>query len=504
MAIIVANHPNVLTTKINEVETLGYKSFRAKVEEQIASGNRLLSFFGSPIQGPAKQGVTTPKNVALNAVFLATGRGLIHFRGIAEAAEEYKPLTNKFSFMHCFEREIHDQYGLPMTGHPWLKPIRFEGQQLGKMNDYRFYKLEGKEVHEVAVGPVHAGVIEPGHFRFMCHGEKVYHLEIHLGYQHRGAEALLTKTEPRKISPLIESIAGDTAVAYTVAFCRGWEALCGISVSPEVECIRGIALELERVAMHLVGLGGLATDVAFLPGSSTYGRLRTSVINLSMRLCGSRFGRSWFRPGQLRFAFTEKHKADIRKTIDQVQKDIALINRLFRQSTTVRHRLCTTGTVPTELAKSIGIVGMTGRASGVACDTRGELKGGVYAAHPIEVVTEPDGDCWSRGLIRIREIDLSLDWILKIVNSLSEVSENERVEYSPLPNACVVSVEEGWRGEVVQYIETDSSGKIAHFKVQDPSIRNWFGLAQAVKDNAIYDFPICNKSFDLSYCGNDL
>ncbi len=252
---------------------------------------------------------------------------------------------------------------------------RFDSRvrNLKKMNDYAFYKLEGKEIHEVGVGPIHAGVIEPGHFRFMCYGEKVFHLEIHLGYQHRGAEAILRKGPWKKIPPLIESIAGDSAVAYAVGFCRAWEALIDKPAAIEVELIRGIALELERVAMHLVGLSGLATDIAFLPGSSTYGRLRTSAINLSMRLCGSRFGRSWFRPNELRFPLLSSHRDDIRKTVKQVQDDISHINKLFQKSSTVQHRLCTTGTVPTELAAEIGLVGMAGRASGLTCDTRNEL-----------------------------------------------------------------------------------------------------------------------------------
>ncbi len=413
-------------------------------------------------------------------------------------------LTAQFPQFHCFEREIHEQYGIGFAGHPWLKPIRFEGENLKKMNDYAFYKLEGKEIHEVGVGPIHAGVIEPGHFRFMCYGEKVFHLEIHLGYQHRGAEAILRKGPWKKIPPLIESIAGDSAVAYAVGFCRAWEALIDKPAAIEVELIRGIALELERVAMHLVGLSGLATDIAFLPGSSTYGRLRTSAINLSMRLCGSRFGRSWFRPNELRFPLLSSHRDDIRKTVKQVQDDVSHINKLFQKSSTVQHRLCTTGTVPTELAAEIGLVGMAGRASGLTCDTRNELPSGAYAKIPIPLVVESTGDCWARGLIRIHEIEKSLQWILQVTDSLQDVESSLPSKFTPQANCGALSLEEGWRGEVLHYIETDSSSNIKHYKVQDPSIRNWFGLAQAVKNNAIYDFPICNKSFDLSYCGNDL
>jgi Ni,Fe-hydrogenase III large subunit len=492
------SHPNVLLQPLSELETLDFGDFAQRIEDHFARGQRLLSLFGSPSADPVD---STPE---LHAVFVDREQGLIHFRGRRQGTQHYLSLTSEFPALHCFEREIHEQYGLAMPGHPWLKPIRFEGHNLKRMNDYPFYKLKGKEVHEVGVGPIHAGVIEPGHFRFMCYGETVQHLEIHLGYQHRGAEALLRKTAPRKLPPLIESIAGDTAVGYSLAHCRAWEALCGLSVPPEVEAIRSLGLELERVAMHLVGLSGLATDIAFLPGSSTYGRLRTSVINLSMRLCGHRFGRSWFRPGELRFPFRQPHKEDIRKTIQQVQSDIAIINNLFQKSKTVQHRLCTTGTVPTPLAQEIGLVGMAGRASGLSCDLRNELRGGAYAQHPIPLVIESTGDCWARGLIRIHEIDTSLNWIMQLLDTLPEVEAEPPSKAEPRPNCVVVSFEEGWRGEVMHSIQTDASGNIAHYKVQDPSLRNWFGLAQSVKNNAIYDFPICNKSFDLSYCGNDL
>jgi len=487
----------VLLRENHEHERLDYRGFRDRLADHLAWSRRLLSCFGTPDP-------ETPGGPPLFNAIVLGDRGLEMFVGRGNAGDEFPSLTVQFPQMHCFEREIHEQFGLPFPGHPWLKPIRFEGLKRGRMDDYPFYQLGGKEVHEVGVGPIHAGVIEPGHFRFMCYGETVHHLEIHLGYQHRGAESLLVKTPPRKLPPLVESIAGDTAVAHVVAFCRAWEALCGMPARPEVETIRGIAVELERIAMHLVGVGGLATDVAFLPGSSTYGRLRTSLINLSMRLCGSRFGRSWFRPGELRHPFGSTQKDDVRNTLQSVQRDIATINDLFRKSRSVRHRLETTGTVPTALAKDIGLVGMAGRASGLPCDLRHELPSGVYQTHSIPMVTEPAGDCLARGLVRIREMDDSLAWILRVIETLPDVDADPPARLTPRANHCAVSFEEGWRGEVMHAIRTDAEGRIAHYKVQDPSLRNWFGLAQAVRGNAIYDFPICNKSFDLSYCGNDL
>lgn len=487
----------VLLTPLSELKSYSLAEFRARVADNLRSGHRLVSMFGVPASDAAAECPT------LHAVFISQGK-LQHFCGRPNPGEAFESLSRDYPQLHCFEREIHEQYGLAFSNHPWLKPIRFEGKNLRRLDDYPFYKIEGKEIHEVGVGPIHAGVIEPGHFRFMCYGEKVLHLEIHLGYQHRGAEMLLKQVNPRKIPPLIESIAGDSAVAYTLGFCRAWEALCSAVIPSEVELVRGIALELERVAMHLVGLSGLATDIAFLPGSTTYGRLRTSVINLSMRQCGSRFGRSWFRPDELRYPMLAANREDIKKTVNQVQADIAHINKLFQASATVRHRLVTTGTVETKLASEIGLVGMAGRASGLTCDSRIELPSGAYSQIPINLVNQPTGDCWARGLIRIREIDESLNWILKAIEKLPDVPESKPASSAPRPNTGVLSLEEGWRGEVVHYIETDGDSKIRHYKVQDPSIRNWFGLAQAVKNNAIYDFPICNKSFDLSYCGNDL
>lgn len=492
------SHPNILEVALEGIERLDYAAFRDLLALRLEGDARLLTLFGIPNPGNREAGPD------LHAVFLDPKEGLIHLAGRQENGGEYLPLSVEFPQVHCFEREIHEQFGLPMPGHPWLKPIRFEGATLGRMDQYPFYNLAGKEVHEVGVGPVHAGVIEPGHFRFMCHGETVHHLEIQLGYQHRGVEQLLRSARPQRQAPLVESIAGDTAVGHVVAFCRAWEALCGAEPNPGVELVRGVALELERVAMHLAGLAGLATDVAFLPGGSTYGRLRTTVINLSMRLCGSRFGRGWFRPGQLRFPFGKAQRDDIAESVLAVRRDIALINDLFLKSRSVRHRLATTGAVPAALAAEIGLVGLSARASGLPRDLRVELRGGAYRECPMPIVVEPAGDCQARAVARIREIDHSLEWLARVAEGIPDLEADPAFRAEPLPNRLAISFEESWRGEVMHAVETDSAGRVSHHKVQDPSLRNWFGLAQAVRNNDIYDFPICNKSFDLSYCGNDL
>lgn len=489
-------HSGVLMFPAGDTMLPGVEALMAELTQRLTQGSRLISLFGGP------GGISD--EIALHAVLLELRQGLTHLQARRNRNTPYYGLTRHFPEFHCFEREIYEQYKLLPIAHPWLKPIRFERDNLRKMDDYPFYKLNGKEVHEVGVGPIHAGVIEPGHFRFMCLGEIVHHLEIHNGYQHRGAEALLLQQSPKKLAPLVESIAGDTAVGYVLAFCRAWESLCNVTMGPEVELVRGIALELERIAMHLVGLSGVATDVAFLPGSTTYGRLRTSVINMSMRMCGSRFGRSWFRPGEMRFAVTKELIADLISTMEFVQRDIATINQHFQKSKTVQHRLQGIGTVTKETAREIGLVGMAGRVSGLERDLRFELSEEIYRSRDLPLVVESSGDCWARALVRIREIDASLNWILRVAKELPELPAVKLPLEPPRPNSAVVSVVEGWRGELMHYLETDSNGKLAHYKVQDPSIRNWFGLAHALRNNAIYDFPICNKSFDLSYCGTDL
>jgi len=195
---------------------------------------------------------------------------------------------------------------------------------------YAFYEIQGKEVHEVAVGPVHAGVIEPGSFRFMCLGEQVHHLEIHLGYQHRGVEKMLLGGDARRLAPLVETIAGDTSIAHTWAYASAVEALAGLELGGLADAARGVMLELERIAMHLAGLAGMATDIGFLQGGASYGRLRTTAINASMRLCGSRFGRGAIRVGGLG-ARLEK-LSELRTSLALLSKDVAIVNQAMIES----------------------------------------------------------------------------------------------------------------------------------------------------------------------------
>jgi len=480
-----------------ELAPLTLQAWARACGEALAAGARMLTLFGRADGGDR----------VITTAVLQVGAGPLHLlRGLGRRGESFPSLTLAHPAVQMFERELWEQTGLVPSAHPWLKPVRFEGQRQQQMDSYPFFAVRGQQVHEVGVGPIHASVIEPGHFRFMCHGEQVHHLEIQLGYQHRGVEALLLRRPPLALSSLVESIAGDSSIAYAWAYCAAVEALAGVTVSPAADTVRGVALELERVAMHLVGLTGLATDIAFLQGGATYGRLRTAIINATMRVCGSRFGRGWLRPGGVRFGLSPALRQDLLGTLDAFAKHLAEVNGLMLGARSVRTRFEGIGSVSQQAAEDIGLQGLPARASGVALDLRCSLPGRLYTQHPVAMQLEQAGDCWARLKLRMAEIDESLRWLRRVLQAPElELGDAGLVPLGPLaPNQLCVSMREGFRGPVLQSLETGPDGRLLHYKVQDPSLLNWFGLGLALRNNEISDFPLCNKSFDLSYCGNDL
>ena len=277
---------------------LALGEFRDYLVEAIAHGLRLSALFCRPVD---------EHRVQLWAVLADDSRSLL-IPLCTETGDSYPSLTPQCPQAHWFEREIFEQYAVKPLGHPWLKPIRFQAPyrrsvdavlrgkplQIGVTD---FFQVAGEEVHEVAVGPVHAGIIEPGHFRFQCHGEEVLHLEISLGYQHRGVERSLLGGPDRRTIHTMETLAGDTTIGHATAYCQVIEALGGLQPSARAQVLRGIALELERLANHTGDLGALAGDVGFLPTLSYCGRIRGDVLNMTGLICGNRFGRGLVRPG---------------------------------------------------------------------------------------------------------------------------------------------------------------------------------------------------------------
>lgn len=427
----------------------------------------------------------------------------------------YPSLSPEIPSLHMFEREWHEETGIEPLGHPWLKPVRYPRDRFNKNNippNYPFYSMQGDEIHEVAVGPIHAGVIEPGHFRFQCHGERIYHLEIQLGYQHRGIESLIKNkmnSVPgsliRYVPMLAEKIAGDSAVAHSSAYAGIMEAFLDIDIPFKAKLIRAIALELERAAVHIGDLGAVLNDVGFMMGAATFGAERTLVINALLRICGSRFGMGLLRVGGVNFDISPELAAFLKSTLNRVGHKIdhyIQLNLLKQPS--VLTRLEGTGIVSLETARAIGMVGPAARASGVETDVRTDYPFDCYRLLPARKIALEKGDAFARTYIRYVEILQSFQYIREKLDML----ENEEVCLPPKtqlpPDAFAVSMTEGWRGEIVHAAVTDANGKILRYKIKDPSFNNWYGLALAVRNNGISDFPLCNKSFNLSYCGNDL
>ncbi len=452
---------------------------------------RLIGFFG-------KQEF---ENVRLYVVLADDKVGKLYVTStlFEKGVKEYQSFTQTFSQFHIFEREFYEEFGIEPLNHPWLKPLRKNQEK------YPFFEMRGDEVHQVAVGPIHAGVIGPGHFRFMCHGEKVYDLEIMLGYQHKDVEKIILKNKQFN-NRLAESICGDSVIAYNMAYSQIMETLSDVKISGRSELIRRIALEMERIAVHIGDMGAIAGDIAYQMGASIFGVTRTLVINTMLEISGSRFGRGLVDVGGVNFDIDRKLSEKILSVLSEVAQTVDRTTNTMLKSPTVISRLERTGTVSTETAKSLGAVGMAARASGVDLDSRFDMNDKYYTSLDVVKPFKAHGDVHSRFKLRYKEIKQSMKiikaFLKKLVDENGEIKKDTK--YNLQPNSFVISIVEGWRGEVVHIAVTGADSELLRYKIKDPSFNNWYMLAMAVRNNGISDFPLCNKSFNLSYCGNDL
>lgn len=407
-----------------------------------------------------------------------------------------------------FEREIHENFGISYSDHPWLKPVRYPVNRTDKqktIENYPFFKIESEELHEVGVGPVHAGIIEPGHFRFVCNGEQILHLEIQLGYQHRGVEKLfLEKSKLIQRTTLAESIAGDSVVGHTTAFAYLWESLTSNKAGNEILYSRTLAQELERIAVHTGDLSAICGDVAYQLGSSVFGRLRTPIINFFQEWCGNRLAKGLIRTGYNPYPFNEKLAERLEKILDAFEPDFIEMNSELSKLPSSLSRFERTGMLKYEQLLSIGTVGMSARMNALERDIRLSHPYGIYSELDHKPVIKHHGDVYSRVQIRKEEVLQSVSYLRKLINSIPENDKSGDMTSALKPDSFAVSLTEGWRGEICHAAVTDSSGDLVIYKIKDPSFHNWLALALAVRNNEISDFPVCNKSFDLSYCGHDL
>lgn len=487
--------------KFAEIPILPYADFYSLIDNKLttAAEAHCVNYYGVPEDGKIRL-ICCLADDATHLIYVASA--------LVEPTAVLESLTAKHLDLQLFEREIHENFGIGFSGHPWLKPVRYPhnaADRSATIADYPFYKIDSEELHEVGVGPIHAGIIEPGHFRFICNGEQILHLEIQLGYQHRGIETLfLQKNKLLQRATLAENIAGDTVIGHSTAFANAWESLCGFEPDRQLQIERTFALENERIAIHTGDLSGICTDIAYQLGNSVFGRLRTPVINYFQRWAGNRFAKGLIRPGKTNFHFTKELAQQWLEMISAYQPDfVEMANQMF-DLPSVLSRIERTGIVEPETARQIGMVGMAARASNVARDVRASHPWGYYSGIQYQPVTEPVGDVYCRARIRHDEILKSIDLMKQMIDTMDYTAQPS----APLANAAadsfVVSLVEGWRGEICHCAITDANGELKHYKIKDPSFHNWLGLALAVRNNEISDFPICNKSFDLSYSGHDL
>jgi Ni,Fe-hydrogenase III large subunit len=373
------------------------------------------------------------------------------------------------------------------------------------MVDYPFVRVEGDGVHEIPVGPVHAGIIEPGHFRFSVVGEKVLRLEQRLGYKHKGIEKRFTELPPLTAHRLAGRVSGDSTVAYAWAWCMAIESLADCRISDRAASLRAVMLERERVANHLGDLGALGNDAAFAFGLAQFSRLREDWLRLAGEVFGHRLMMDCVVPGGVAADIDPAAVDRLARQCDVIEHEVHELRRVYDEHAGLQDRFMTTGRVTPELAARLGLTGLAGRASGQAADLRCDQPWPPYDRLGVRIATQRNGDVAARVAVRFDEIDESLR-LLRLL--LCQLGEGETSIELALPAKAGFGAGwvEGWRGEVFIALECDgeAGNAIRRCHVHDPSWQNWPVLEHAVIGNIVPDFPLINKSFNLSYAGHDL
>ncbi|HEV2391315.1 MAG TPA: NADH-quinone oxidoreductase subunit C [Verrucomicrobiae bacterium] len=438
---------------------------------------------------------------------------------VAPGHGQFTSLANALPAVNWQEREIQDLFGLKLEGHPnprrcalhddWPEvfPLRkdfdlwttlppFTGER------HKFRQVEGEGVFQVPVGPVHAGIIEPGHFLFSVAGEPVLYLQIRLFYTHKGTEKLFEQMSIAHGVRLAESISGDSSFAHATAFCHAIERVAGVEPPPRARALRTICLELERVYNHIADIGAIATDVAFAVANAHAMRLKESVLRLNEQLTGNRLLRGMACLGGVRFNWAEEQLGAIRQWLRTLRPQFESLVLLVRESSSTRDRLETTGILKPATASDLGVVGIAGRASGFTHDLRRDFPHAAYDQAQFNIPVYQQGDVLRRMQVRIDEVREALSIIQQVLDKLPGGPLVTPILQVP-PNATGLGFVEGWRGEIFHWVRTAPGNRLARCKVKDPSLQNWPALSEAILGNIIPDFPVVNKSFNLSYSGTD-
>ncbi|HUJ21892.1 MAG TPA: NADH-quinone oxidoreductase subunit C [Bryobacteraceae bacterium] len=438
---------------------------------------------------------------------------------IAPGNPVFPSLAAEIPAVNWQEREVQDWFGLAADGHPnprrvalhdnWpdVNPLRknfpidtvlpaFEGER------HVFRPTLGEGVFQIPVGPIHAGIIEPGHFNFAVAGEPILYLQLRMFYVHKGIEKRFEQLPLNRAVCLAESISGDSSFSHGTAFCQAVERAAQVEISERAKRMRTILLELERLYNHVADIGAIATDVGFVIANAHASRLREMILCLNEELTGSRLLRGVVCPGGVRWDWDGGQTRHCLEVLALFEREFSDLMRIIEASDSTRDRLERTGILRPDKAKDLGIVGVGGRASGVDRDVRRDHPYAAYGGVSFQVPVYQEGDVLRRLQVRVDEVKQSLALIRDIEGGLEPGPHRVPVPSLP-PDRCALSAVEGWRGEILHWIRTGPDNRLERCKIKDPSLNNWPALVEAVQGNIVPDFPVINKSFNLSYSGTD-
>jgi len=455
----------------------------------------------------------------IHAAFLLKRVALVLSSRWADPDSAYPGIEDLFPAAARMQRATADLCGVYSTGadtRPWLRhaawpqtyrplidPPLAASAAAPSIDSYGFVRVEGDGVHEIAVGPVHAGTIEPGHFRFSVVGEKVLRLEERLGYTHKGIEQRFAELPILEGHRLAARVSGDSAVAFSWAYCQALEGISDVQIPPRAAWLRALYLEMERVANHLGDLGALGNDAGFAFGLMQFSRLKEQLLRASEELLGARYLMEAVVPGGTRLDLTAADARELSRCVREVANQALVLRSIYDEHEGVRDRFNGAGRVSAELAKRLGLTGLAGRASGQAFDLRTDLPCDPYAQIAPLKMGQGAGDVAARVAVRFDELQESCRLIEEIVSALPGGAHSSEVG-SPPEGALGIGLIEGWRGAVLVALEAGSGGRIRRCHPHDPSWQNWPVLEHAIIENIVPDFPLINKSFNLSYSGHDL
>ncbi|WP_454873117.1 hydrogenase large subunit [Paraburkholderia xenovorans] len=436
------------------------------------------------------------------------------------AAQGYPDLSTVFPCAARMQRAVFDLLGLRAIGaadsRPWLNhgnwprgyhPLQklssgSERFQSGE-EDYPFVRVDGDGVHEIAVGPIHAGVIEPGHFRFSVVGEKVLRLEERFGYAHRGIEKLFERTPLLLGHRLAGRIAGDTTVAFSWAYCMAVERALDGRIPPRAQWLRALLLERERIANHLGDLGALGNDAGFAYGLAQFSRLKEDWLRVNDQAFGHRYLMDRIVPGGVSKDIDARFITAIQAQCERIDTEVRVMQRIYEDQSGLQDRFAGSGILSAEVAEHFSVCGLVARASSRKTDVRVDHPYAPYHEVPVQMVSDARGDVAARVAVRFGEIYESLRLIQTLLAGLPEGDIVTVLEQRESPARGVGWIE-GWRGDVFVALETGAGGTLSRCHCHDPSWQNWPALEHAIIGNIVPDFPLINKSFNLNYAGHDL